>query len=36
MIGSSVAVSVSDIPFNGPIAAVYVGLVDGEFCHQPH
>ena len=35
MIGSSVAVSVSDIPFNGPIAAVYVGLVDGEFIINP-
>lgn len=35
MIGSSVAVSVSDIPFNGPIAAVYVGLVDGEFVINP-
>ena len=35
MIGSSAAVSVSDIPFNGPIAAVYVGLVDGEFIINP-
>ena len=35
MIGSSAAVSVSDIPFNGPIAAVYVGLVDGEFVINP-
>src|SRR5699024_6601176 len=31
MIGSSVALSVSDIPFDGPIAGVDVGLVDGEF-----
>ncbi len=35
MIGSSIAVSVSDIPFNGPIAAVYVGLIDGEFIINP-
>ena len=35
MIGSSVAVSISDIPFNGPIAAVYVGLVDGKFVINP-
>ncbi len=35
MIGSSVAVSVSDIPFHGPIAAVYVGLVNGEFIINP-
>ncbi len=35
MIGSSAAVSVSDIPFNGPIAAVYVGLIDGEFVINP-
>ena len=35
MIGSSVAVCVSDIPFNGPVAAVYVGLVDGEFVINP-
>ena len=35
MIGSSAAVSISDIPFNGPIAAVYVGLVDGKFVINP-
>ncbi len=35
MIGSSAAVCVSDIPFNGPIASVYVGLVDGEFVINP-
>ncbi len=35
MIGSSAAVSISDIPFNGPIAAVYVGLIDGEFIINP-
>ena len=36
MIGSSAAVSVSDIPFNGPIAAVYVGLIDGKFIINPN
>ncbi|HIV85754.1 MAG TPA: polyribonucleotide nucleotidyltransferase, partial [Candidatus Monoglobus merdigallinarum] len=35
MIGSSIAVSVSDIPFNGPVAAVYVGMVNGEFIINP-
>ena len=35
MIGSSIAVCVSDIPFSGPIAAVYVGLVDGRFVINP-
>ena len=36
MIGSSAAVAVSDIPFNGPIAAVYVGYVDGELVVNPN
>ena len=31
MFGASLALCVSDIPFNGPIAGVNVGLVDGEF-----
>ena len=35
MIGSSIALSISDIPFNGPTAAVLVGLVDGEFIINP-
>ncbi len=30
-VGASLALCVSDIPFNGPIAGVNVGLVDGEF-----
>ena len=30
MIGASVALSISDIPWNGPIAGVFMGLVDGE------
>lgn len=35
MIGASCALSVSDIPFNGPIAGVRVGRVDGEFVINP-
>ncbi|GEM03388.1 polyribonucleotide nucleotidyltransferase [Halolactibacillus miurensis] len=35
MIGSSVALGVSDIPFDGPIAGVIVGRVDGEFVINP-
>lgn len=35
MIGSSIALSISDIPFDGPTASVLVGLVDGEFVVNP-
>ena len=35
MIGSSVVLSISNIPFNGPTAAVNVGLIDGEFIINP-
>ncbi len=35
MIGASCALSISDIPFNGPIAGVRVGLVDGQFIINP-
>ena len=35
MFGSSLALSVSDIPFGGPIAGVMVGLIDGEFIINP-
>ncbi len=31
MLGASLALCISDIPFNGPIAGVNVGLIDGEF-----
>lgn len=31
MLGASIALCISDIPFNGPIAGVTVGLIDGEF-----
>ena len=30
MIGISIAISISDIPWNGPISAVSVGLIDGK------
>lgn len=35
MIGSSLAISISDLPFAGPIAGVEIGLVDGEFVVNP-
>ncbi|WP_203362351.1 polyribonucleotide nucleotidyltransferase [Bacillus sp. REN10] len=35
MFGSSLALSLSDIPFEGPIAGVVVGRVDGEFIINP-
>ena len=36
MIGASAALSISDIPFAGPIGGVSVGLVDGEFVINPN
>lgn len=36
MLGSSIAVSISDIPFYGPIGAVSIGLVDGELVVNPN
>eukprot|EP00940_MAST-03C_sp_MAST-3C-sp2_P000569 g569.t1 len=33
--GASAALCVSDIPWNGPLAAVRVGLIDGEFVANP-
>src|SRR5690606_18288260 len=35
MIGSSIALSISNIPFKQPIAGVHVGRVDGEFIINP-
>ncbi len=35
MIGVSIAISISEIPWDGPIAGVSVGLVDGEFVINP-
>lgn len=36
MIGSSIALSISSIPFNGPTGSVAVGLIDGEFIVNPN
>jgi polyribonucleotide nucleotidyltransferase len=35
MIGASTALTISDIPFDGPIAAVRVGRIDGKFILNP-
>ncbi len=35
MIGASCALSISDIPFNGPIAGVRVGMIDGKYIINP-
>ncbi len=35
MIGSSVALSISDIPWDGPTGSVLVGLVDGKYVINP-
>ncbi len=35
LFGSSLALSISDIPFEGPVAGVYVGRVDGKFIINP-
>ncbi|MCK6129781.1 polyribonucleotide nucleotidyltransferase [Parvimonas micra] len=35
MIGSSIALTISDIPFNGPTGSVNVGYVDGEYIINP-
>ena len=36
MIGTSIAISISDIPWSGPISGVSVGLVDGEIVINPN
>lgn len=36
MFGSSLALSISDIPFEGPIAGVTVGRIDGNFVVNPN
>ena len=36
MIATSVAISISDIPWNGPIGGISVGLVDGEIILNPN
>ena len=35
MLGSSIALSVSDIPFEGPTGSVKIGMVDGKFIINP-
>ncbi|MDE5570346.1 MAG: polyribonucleotide nucleotidyltransferase, partial [Ruminococcus sp.] len=35
MIATSIAISISDIPWNGPVASINVGLVNGEFVLNP-
>lgn len=35
MLGSSIALSISDIPFAGPTGSVVVGMVDGEYIINP-
>ncbi|MBQ8174628.1 MAG: polyribonucleotide nucleotidyltransferase [Clostridia bacterium] len=35
MIGASVALSISDIPWNGPIGGAFIGMVDGKFIVNP-
>lgn len=35
IIGSSTALTISDIPFMGPVAGVVVGMIDGEFILNP-
>ena len=36
MIGSSIALSISDIPFEGPTGSVNIGLIDGNFIINPN
>ena len=36
MVGTSIALSISDIPWNGPISGVSVGLINGEFIINPN
>ena len=35
MLGASIAIAISDIPWNGPIAGVSVGLIDGQYVMNP-
>ena len=36
MIGASIALSISDIPWNGPIGGVFMGMVDGKLIVNPN
>ncbi len=35
MIGASIALSISDIPWNGPIGGAFMGMIDGQFVINP-
>ncbi len=35
MIGASIAISISDVPWNGPIGGVWLGLIGGEYIINP-
>ena len=35
MIGASTALAISDIPWNGPIGGLHIGLIDGKFIVNP-
>ena len=35
MIGTSIAISISDVPWSGPIGGVWLGLIDGEYVINP-
>ena len=35
MIGASIALSISDIPWNGPIGGAFMGMVDGKYVVNP-
>ena len=36
LIATSIAISISDIPWNGPVGSAYIGLVDGEIVLNPN
>jgi len=36
MLGSAIATSISDIPFDGPCATTQIGMIDGEFVINPN
>ncbi|MBQ2347288.1 MAG: polyribonucleotide nucleotidyltransferase [Clostridia bacterium] len=36
MVATSIAISISDVPWNGPVSSVLVGLVDDEIVINPH
>lgn len=35
MIGTSIAIAISDIPWNGPLAGIHLGLIDGQVIINP-